>query len=233
MFDRLILTCEHGGNEIPEEYRQYFEGADEILQSHRGWDPGALELAQFLSKELNAPLFYSTTSRLLIELNRSLDMPDLFSEFTQRLFVKDKEAIIERYYQPYREAAERAVSDCIDQGYKTLHLSVHSCTPVLNGVVRYLDMGILFDPDRPMEQEMAEKWKENLLEKAPHLDVRYNEPYLGIEDGFTTYMRKHYPAEFYAGIEVEINQKYPLFEPREKWDKLMETVAESLKALLR
>lgn len=232
MFDKLILTCEHGGNHIPEEYKHLFEGADEVLQSHQGWDPGALELAQYLSRELDAPLFYSTTSRLLIELNRSSFMPDWFSEYTSDLFHKDREDIINRYYTPYREAAEKAIGECIAKGQKTLHLSVHSCTPVLRGVVRYLDAGILFDPDRYLEEEFANYWKIALEKEDPHLLIKFNEPYLGIEDGFTTYLRTVFPAKLYAGIEVEINQKYPLYEPHEKWEGLMRVVKESLEGLV-
>lgn len=228
MFDKLILTCEHGGNEIPEEYRHLFEGANEVLQSHEGWDPGALELAQYLSQELDAPLFYSTTSRLLIELNRTLDWPGSWSVYTKDLFQKDKENIVNTYYRPYREAAENALRESIGKGRKTLHLSVHSCTPVLNGVVRYLDLGILFDPDRKIEQDFADEWKASLLKLDPYLDIKYNYPYLGIEDGFTTYLRKVFSPDLYAGIEIEINQKYPLYEPIEKWERLMGTVRNSL-----
>lgn len=231
MFDKILLTCEHGGNEIPEEYGHLFQGAGEVLQSHEGWDPGALELAQYLSKELNAPLFYSTTSRLLIELNRTLDQPASWSVYTKELYQKDCENIVNTYYRPYREKVENALRENIEKGLKTLHLSVHSCTPVLNGVIRLLDLGILFDPDRKIEQDFADAWKVSLEKEDPHLIVKYNYPYLGIEDGFTTYLRKIFPSELYAGIELEVNQKYPLYEPREKWEGLMSAVHKSLRKI--
>jgi hypothetical protein len=37
--------------------------------------------------------------------------------------------------------------------------------------------------------------------------VRYNYPYLGKMDGFTTYLRKQFISN-YIGIELEVNQKY-------------------------
>ena len=37
--------------------------------------------------------------------------------------------------------------------------------------------------------------------------MRYNYPYLGKADGFTTYLRKQFQTH-YLGIEIEINQKY-------------------------
>ncbi len=75
---KFLLTCEHGGNEIPEEYQKYFINAGKVLNSHRGYDPGAMDLFIFL-RDLADYSFYSTTSRLLIELNRSFHHPAVFS----------------------------------------------------------------------------------------------------------------------------------------------------------
>ncbi len=72
----LFLTCEHAGNEIPEEYQQYFAEAGEVLQTHRGFDPGALDLFQQLSRLAVFSQQYMI-SRLLIEPNRSLGHPQL------------------------------------------------------------------------------------------------------------------------------------------------------------
>ena len=38
--------------------------------------------------------------------------------------------------------------------------------------------------------------------------VVFNEPYLGTYDGLTTYLRTQYNNTHYAGIEIEINQKW-------------------------
>jgi hypothetical protein len=38
--------------------------------------------------------------------------------------------------------------------------------------------------------------------------IEFNKPYLGIDDGLTTYLRTVYPDSHYAGIEIEINQKF-------------------------
>ena len=44
----IFLTCEHGGAEIPEPYRQLFKKNRNILKTHRALDIGALEIAKFL-----------------------------------------------------------------------------------------------------------------------------------------------------------------------------------------
>lgn len=203
---KLLLSCEHGGNEIPEEYLGNFPNAEEVLNTHRGFDPGALDLFMHL-RSLAVFHCHSTTSRLLVELNRSLHHPNLFSEFTRCLSQSEKKEIIENHYFPYRNEAERKIENWVEEGEKVLHVSVHSFTPVLSGVTRNADIGILFDPARTKEKILAGRWKENLKIIAPHLRVRFNYPYRGTSDGFTTYLRKKFPVN-YLGVELEVNQKY-------------------------
>ncbi len=93
---KLILTCEHGGNEIPHTFQPYFENENTILNSHRGYDLGALDVFQKL-KPLSDFSKYSKTSRLLIELNRSLHCPNLFSKFTKQLSKKKKKPLLIRF----------------------------------------------------------------------------------------------------------------------------------------
>jgi len=76
--DAFIITCEHGGNRIPASYRQLFRGQRALLDSHRGYDPGALVMATTLAGTFRAPLVASTTSRLLIDLNRSMGIRNSF-----------------------------------------------------------------------------------------------------------------------------------------------------------
>ena len=45
---KLILTCEHGGNEIPTKYANYFDKHQAILKTHRGFDLGALDYFKHL-----------------------------------------------------------------------------------------------------------------------------------------------------------------------------------------
>jgi predicted N-formylglutamate amidohydrolase len=83
--DVLILTCEHGGNDIPRPYSHLFRGAKAQLESHRGWDPGALTLARHLAKALDRPLLAVTVSRLFVEANRSPTNRRIWSDFTKGL----------------------------------------------------------------------------------------------------------------------------------------------------
>ena len=81
--DTFIITSEHGGNRIPAPYRRLFRGQRALLDSHRGYDPGSLVMAKALASACPAPLVASTVSRLLIDLNRSIGHPQLFSAVTR------------------------------------------------------------------------------------------------------------------------------------------------------
>ena len=89
------------------------------------------------------------------------------------------------------------------------HLSVHSFTPNFNGEERQCDVGVLYDSRKPEEKEFCEEFKASLLKIDNTLNVRFNYPYLGKADGFTTYLRKQFPSH-YLGIELEINQKFSI-----------------------
>ena len=203
---KLVLTCEHGGNDIPTKYLPLFADAQETLKSHRGFDLGALDLFHQLSK-----LAYfsqsSTISRLLIELNRSLGRPKLFSEFTKDLSQQVKLELFDSYYFPYRTEVEKKISELIAKGEEMLHLSVHSFTPVWKGESRNADIGLLYDPSKAGEKAFCKNFKQQLLLQSSGLKIRYNYPYLGTADGFTTYLRERFPKN-YSGIELEVNQKW-------------------------
>jgi len=202
----LILTCEHAGNEIPQEYEKLFSEAQEVLETHRGYDPGALDLF----KELSPLAIFSQEnmiSRLLVEPNRSLGHPQLFSEFTAQLQEAQKEQILEDFYIPYRTYIESRIGDLISAGKEIVHISVHTFTPELNREVRNADIGLLFDPARKSEVKFCERFEESLLQQDEDLRVRFNYPYLGVDDGFTTYLRQKFPQQ-YLGIELEVNQMF-------------------------
>lgn len=206
----LIITCEHGGCAVPALYAPLFAGHAALLQTHRGWDPGALTLARAMADAYAAPLFAATTTRLLIDLNRSIGHPQLHSELTRELPAGVRREIIALYYRPYRDAVEAAVAASIAAGQRVLHVSSHSFTPELNGVVRQADVAWLYDPKRPGECRVASQWLAALQHCRPDLTLRRNYPYQGTGDGLTSLLRKRHAPEWYVGIELEVNQRFAL-----------------------
>ena len=204
----ILITCEHAGNELPESYKYLFKRGKEALESHRGWDPGAAILASYLGVELAVPVFMHPTSRLLVEVNRSLNHPQLFSEFTIDLEPSVKQFLLNKYYRPYRNAVTDWIKRETEAKNEVAHFSIHSFTPVWEGEKRLTDIGILFDPKRRLESKIALELTEKLRELAPLLTIDLNEPYKGTDDGFTTWLRKKFGVKSYSGIEIEVNQKF-------------------------
>lgn len=226
---KIVLTCEHAGNEVPSQYLYLFKGSEEVLYTHRALDLGALDLCFALHEKIKEPIFYTTVTRLLVEANRTIDSPELFSEYSTVLSKNEKEEVIQKYYKPYREEVELLIQAHLANALTVLHFSVHTFTPVLNNHVRPVDVGVLFDPAHTQEAAFAGACRKALLKADPALTVSYNVPYSGTSDGLTTYLRGKFPQDKYLGIELEVNQKHYLSHETERWDNLKATIAAVLK----
>lgn len=208
--DYLILSCEHGGNRLPARFANLF--SRRFLDTHRGHDPGALQLARDFARATGAPLFYSTLSRLLVELNRPLGHPQVFSP---RVPPSARAQLLARYYLPYWRRVEAAVR----ASERVLHVSFHSFTPKLRGERRTTEVGLLFDPSRASEAQFCRRWRDAIVAREPRLTVRYNDPYDGTHPSVVQSMREKFGARRYLGIQIEVNQKYPRGDPS-AWRRL-------------
>lgn len=217
-----IISCEHGGNDIPPAYQSVFAKAQAALTSHRGYDIGALPIAQALANQVADFSQLTTISRLLVELNRSPHHPSLWSEFTKPLSTVIKQTILQTHYWPYRQAIEQQIQQAIAQGKTVIHISVHSFTPVLDGQIRQAEIGLLYDPSHTQEKQFCQQWSRVLQQLQPTWCIRRNYPYQGKADGLVTYLRKKYPA--YIGIELEMNQQLT----QTTSETLKQTIATSL-----
>lgn len=223
---QLLVSCEHGGNRIPPAWDHLFQDAEHALESHEGYDPGALTIALALAEAMDAPVHYAVHSRLLIELNRSLSHPKLFSEYSKKLNPAEKQRVINRHYLPYRQRVKEDIVFMMRKG-PVLHLGVHTFTPTLKGKVRNAELGLLYDSDREEEKTMANKWYQLLKKHADNWRIRKNYPYRGKADGFTTALRQEFP-ENYIGFEIEINQQVALEKPSEVSTLLERTLQQLL-----
>lgn len=203
----LMLTCEHASNKLPVSFKKAIP--PKILETHRAYDIGAVLVFRKLVK-FAKPEFYceGKYSRLFVDLNRTLTNKSAFSEFYEALdnaAAAKAKAQASTYWTEYRAAIEKFVNANAKQDI--IHLGIHSFTPKLNGKVRNTDIGILYDPSRPKECELAQVIKAEIKRLHPEMKVRFNYPYKGTSDGLTTTLRKKLGPR-YAGIEIEINQKF-------------------------
>jgi len=230
--DSILITCEHGGNRVPPMYQYLFQGWEMLLDSHRGYDAGALELATRMARRFGAPLICATTSRLLIDLNRSPGHPALYSEVTRRAPLALRSQLFEEQYLPYRNRVEDWATTTVASGCRAIHISCHSFTPQLNGQTRNTDLGLLYDPSRQEEQRLCRQWQIAMKQGHAQFTTRRNYPYVGKSDCLAAYLRRRLPDTSYVGLELEINQKHLLGNQRH-WPALQQAVIETLNGVLR
>ncbi len=208
---QLVITCEHASNRIPDRYGN-LGLSRQALDSHIAWDRGSQPLARHSARHFRCAYHEARYSRVLIDLNRSPQHRDLIPKISfgvrvpgnAALTAAERDARIRRYYQPYRAAVQHDIERALRSAI-CLHLSFHTFTSKLAGVTRRADVGVLYDPSRSIERDVA-----SCLVAAFRLAgfrTRRNYPYRGTGDGLTTYGRRTYPADRYLGIELEFNQR--------------------------
>jgi len=198
---RVVLSCEHASWAAPEGV-----APEAVLRSHVGWDAGAAELARALQGALRCPLHLGERSRLWVDLNRSADAAIPTRSFGVDLPANERLSAAQRgarlaVWERFRDAVRAEVGEG-----PTLHISVHSFDPALDPERRTYPVGLLFDPARAFEVDVATRWQGLLLARG--FDTRLNEPYLGVDDGHTTALRRALPDARYAGLELELNQAH-------------------------
>ena len=207
---RVIISCEHASNRIPRRFHGLGLPPD-LLASHIAWDPGAREIARTCARRLRCAYHEGVYSRLLVDLNRHASNPAVFPREAFGVRVPGNEGLtaaqrserLRLYHEPYRKAVIDDIETMLEGPGACLHVSIHTFTPVLAGVSRDADIGVLYDPNRTRERELAATLKNAL--RACDWTVRRNYPYRGTSDGLTTHCRGLFPAGAYLGIEIEVN----------------------------
>ena len=213
---RLVLSCEHATCAVPTDVQ--LGVPSNVLESHVGWDPGAMTFAMQLAsrpavrQRLVAPLLAPPWTRLVADTNRSPDTPGAVPAVAFGVTIPGNGVLTDAeratrillYHAPHREAVASAATMAVRQG-ACFHLAVHSFDPSLEPARRAFDVGVLYDPARRAETH----WALMLLDalRKAGVEARANAPYLGVDDGLTTALRTRLGPR-YRGIELELNQAW-------------------------
>ena len=229
----LILSCEHASSHIPDEWQHLFASSMSALdlnQAFKYFDPYAKELSIYLAEQFNCELILGEISRLLIDLNKSDELAHCFSpESIEKLSDKDKKTLLERYYYPFRHQFEGLLETHIQNNQQVLHLSIHTFNPIEKGKMHNAAIGLLYDPKRHAEKEVARIFHEILIKRTPY-KTRLNYPRTGKTDNHTSHIRKHLDESCYLGIELECNAL--LLKDEDQRATLYENLLLSLQSLL-
>lgn len=181
---RFVLTCEHASNFIPECYNR-LGLSDADLQRHIAWDIGAAQIARVLSARLNAPLFLSGYSRLLIDCNRPPGSSTSIPELSENTIIKGNHSVSEderkkredSFFWPIHMAIERFLDRRKNADSATAIVGIHSFTSVFMGNSRPWHAGVLFRKSVAFGQSLVDA----LAECGGNIAA--NEPYKIDDDG--------------------------------------------------
>ena len=200
----ILLVCDHASCRFPQALGDM--GLDPFARRcHLAIDIGAGKLTESLAKSLGVTAVIGQYSRLVVDCNRQLMDPGAFLEYGDGILVPgnrnlmqgDKDARANAIYWPYHKAIEEQIKRLKVVGPKPLFVSVHSFTPVLNGISREVQTGVLWDTDPVVAEIFIEGFRE-----AGFL-TGDNEPYSGkAPQDFTI---DHHAEEIdlpHVGIEV-------------------------------
>jgi len=201
----FLLVCEHASNFIPPEYENLGLGSDG-LQSHVAWDPGALAVAEEISTQLDAPLVAQRISRLVYDCNRPPEsqsaipaMSEIFEiPGNSDLSQSQRQARVDQYYLPFQQTLASRIDRHITQVMPPVLITIHTFTPVYNGVERNLDIGILHDSDNRFADVLLLS-----LKQETQFRIARNEPY-GPADGVTHTLVQHALPRGLMNVMIEI-----------------------------
>lgn len=179
----FFLICDHAGNAVPRALNRLGVSGSE-LERHIGYDPGALAVAQRLSRRLDAPLVYQRYSRLVIDANRLpsalASMPAVSdgAEVPGNAVIEPLERArrIEEILEPYHERIETRLAARREAGRPTVLVSLHSFTPRLfmrPEEARPWQVGVIW----PRHDRFARRLLAELRQESA-LIVGENEPYV-------------------------------------------------------
>jgi predicted N-formylglutamate amidohydrolase len=218
---QLMLVCEHASNFIPARFNN-LQLADDVLHSHAALDIGASDLAQAISRLLDAPLVSTTVSRLVYDCNRLFGATGAIPEKSEVFQIPGNQNLsdaevrdrFEKYYLPF----ETAISNRLAKfSTPPLFITIHSFTPVYHGETRNVDIGIIFDQDIRLGDKMVQ-----LAQQQTELRVKPNQPY-GPEDGVTHTLGLHSNNNSLLNAMIEV--KSDLLSSAEKIQEMALTLA--------
>lgn len=176
----ILLVCDHASCRFPAALGDM--GLDPFARRcHLAVDIGAGPLTERLAESLGVTAVVAQYSRLVVDCNRQLMDPGAFLQFSDGVLIPgnrslrqaDKDRRADAIYWPYHGAIEKQIKRLTGAGAPPAFVSVHSFTPVMDGVSRPWHMGVLWDKDTSLRDIFIEGFS------AAGYVVGDNQPYSG------------------------------------------------------
>jgi len=156
----------------------------EVLEQHVAYDIGTHKLIAHLSRHLDAPAVLAGYSRLVVDLNRSLEDSSVIPARSDHIRIPGNQDLspqqralrIHCFYTPYRVTVDRMLHRFRERGIVPAFISIHSFTPQLaDNQHRPWNIGLMWDKDPRIPVPLLE----NLRAHTHGINVGDNKPYSG------------------------------------------------------
>jgi predicted N-formylglutamate amidohydrolase len=203
-FGGILVVSDHASARVPEDIDLRI--APQLLAEHIAVDIGVAEVGAIMAERPGIAAFQGHVSRLVCDYNRDLHSPALVPVASDghaipgnELTHDQRQARIDRFFDPYHAALAALLQDCPP----ALILSLHSFTPQLASQpqqARPWQVGVLYNQD-----DRAARIAIPLLQ-AEGLVVGDQEPYSGVLLNATMNRHAEDDGRPYLGIEVRQDQ---------------------------
>ncbi len=228
----VLLVADHASPFFPAGLKQL--GLDDsVLEQHVAWDIGSDMLARFLADELDAQLVLAGFSRLIVDPNRKLNSPTAFPELSDGIAIPgnigldetQKALRVQSFFKPYHDAITDKLNAFKERGIVPAMISIHTCTPVLDRIVRPWHIGILWDTDPRLPKPFIDYFNQ-----VGEICIGDNKPYSGRHPNDFTIDHHAEPAGLpHMGIEVRQDLVSDA-EGARKWAGILATGLEDILA---
>lgn len=197
---RIVCVCDHASNHVPADIE--LGVASNLLEEHVAVDIGVAGIAERMARRHAIPAHLATVSRLVIDLHREEDHPNLVPMESDGHLIPgnigaDVESRLKQIYHPYHLALEQ----WLDAKQPDLILSLHSFTPKLESEPdqeRPWDVALLYNQDDRAARHAIRMFGEL------GLTVGDNQPYSGRDLNAT--MNRHAEAHGRPYCAIEVRQ---------------------------
>lgn len=177
---QCVIVCDHASNRIPAALGTL--GLSKAQREmHIAWDPGTEHIGRYLSEKLDAPGYFATYSRIVVDVNRGPNSPECMREVydhvvvpgNQKLSRSAKKQRVDEIFNPYHKNLAALIAGFRKKKRIPAIVSIHSFTPEMDGYKRPWHIGVLWNK----EDDIALQLIENLRQQNPGMIVGENEPY--------------------------------------------------------
>lgn len=163
----ILFLLQHSGQAIPAALDISDDG--EPINNHTSWDIGTMGVGRHLAKISGCTTIIANYSRLVIDINRSLDSAYLIPSHAESIEIAGNANIsdterrqrIDEIYHPYHEEVKRQLARISQSEQTPVVIDIHSFTRRFFAAKRPWNIGLLWGRDQRIVSLLQLKYEKD------------------------------------------------------------------------